>query len=182
MNWNRSFRRMMAPLAMAMAAAAWCAAIIAPPLMHAAGLHATAIVLRAMFAPLCHQVAERSFLIGGEPMAVCARCTGAYVGFLLGSLCLVVCAGVNRNRCGDGQRVPSAALLMLAALPSALDWLVERSGLQSANAVSRALTASVFGTVCVLYVLPAIEELPAEAAGEIRRMMRFVRRPDAGTR
>ncbi|HZI93617.1 MAG TPA: DUF2085 domain-containing protein [Patescibacteria group bacterium] len=181
MNWNRSFRPMTARLVLAMAAATWCAAIVAPPLMHAVGLHAPAIVLRAMFAPLCHQMTTRSFLIGGEPMAVCARCTGACAGFLLGSLGLVVCAGADRNRNGHGHRVPSAALLVLAALPSALDVFVERSGLQSANSISRALTASVFGAVCVLYVLPAIEELPAEAVGEIRRIKRLVRRPDAGT-
>ncbi len=37
-----------------------------------------------LFAGLCHQLPERSFWIGEQPMAVCSRCFGIYVGFFTG--------------------------------------------------------------------------------------------------
>ncbi len=36
------------------------------------------------FMSLCHQIPERSFWLGGQPMAVCSRCIGVYSGFLVG--------------------------------------------------------------------------------------------------
>jgi uncharacterized membrane protein len=38
----------------------------------------------AIFDPVCHQIAERSFHLWHEPLAVCHRCTGLYLGFALG--------------------------------------------------------------------------------------------------
>ena len=182
MKRNHSSRQMLIRVALATCAAAWCAAIVAPPLMHAAGHHASAIILRALFAPLCHQIATRSFLIGGEPLSVCARCTGIYAGFLVCSLGLLAAALVNGDRDRAARRAPGGWLLPLGALPSVLELIAEMSGVQSAGAAWRALAGSMFGVVSVMYVLPAIEELPAELLGEIRRMRRFVRRPHAGTR
>lgn len=40
--------------------------------------------LYALFDPVCHQLAERSFALWGEPLAVCHRCAGLYLGFALG--------------------------------------------------------------------------------------------------
>lgn len=45
---------------------------------------ATADLLYRAFDPVCHQLAARSFHLWGEPLAVCHRCTGLYLGFLLG--------------------------------------------------------------------------------------------------
>jgi uncharacterized membrane protein len=42
--------------------------------------------LRWFFAAVCHQRPERSFVLWGAPLAVCARCTGIYAGAVLGSL------------------------------------------------------------------------------------------------
>jgi len=35
---------------------------------------------RAIFAYLCHQQPERAWLVGGELLPLCARCTGVYAG------------------------------------------------------------------------------------------------------
>lgn len=40
------------------------------------------------FAHSCHQIPERSFWTGGQPMAVCSRCLGIYAGFASGWLLL----------------------------------------------------------------------------------------------
>jgi uncharacterized membrane protein len=41
-------------------------------------------LLYTFFDPVCHQIAERSFHLWHEPLAVCHRCTGLYLGFALG--------------------------------------------------------------------------------------------------
>ena len=47
----------------------------------------TAPLLYAVFDPVCHQIAARSFHAWGEPLAVCHRCSGLYLGFALGIAC-----------------------------------------------------------------------------------------------
>src|SRR5436190_23467383 len=37
---------------------------------------------------VCHQLVSHSFVIGGHPLPVCARCTGIYLGALVGLLML----------------------------------------------------------------------------------------------
>ena len=61
-------------------AALWCLAIVLPALWPEARW------LRILFAPLCHQIPERSFWLNGRPLAVCVRCSGFYFGFLAGML------------------------------------------------------------------------------------------------
>ena len=54
---------------------------MAPPF---AGAYAD--LARWLLHPVCHQIAERSFHLFGEPLAACHRCTGLYAGFTLGVL------------------------------------------------------------------------------------------------
>src|ERR1700733_14202800 len=58
---------------------------LAAPLL--AGTHPlTALLIRNFFSQLCHQDPGRSFLLGGAPVAVCARCLGIYWGVAVGAL------------------------------------------------------------------------------------------------
>lgn len=42
--------------------------------------------MQAIGYAICHQILERSFLIDGSPMPLCARCTGIYLGVMAGFL------------------------------------------------------------------------------------------------
>jgi len=48
------------------------------------------------FSSVCHQRPERCFLFLGEPLAVCARCLGLYLGFFFGLLGSVLLPGFKR--------------------------------------------------------------------------------------
>lgn len=172
-------RHMWLLISIAALAAFWCALIFAPPLMSATGHRGAAAALRMCFSTLCHQIPDRSFAIRGEPLAVCARCTGIYLGFLAG--CLGTVAVSLSSRCGTdrGRTDPGRAPLLLASLPSVLEFLAERSGLLRHAAPARALAGALFGATVVLYFLPAIEELPAEFIKELRRLAPFDRRTHA---
>jgi uncharacterized membrane protein len=43
-----------------------------------------------VFSDFCHQTADRSFWLNGQPMAVCSRCIGIYAGFAFGWFLLPV--------------------------------------------------------------------------------------------
>ncbi|MGB8508357.1 MAG: DUF2085 domain-containing protein, partial [Pyrinomonadaceae bacterium] len=55
-------------------------AIVLAPWARAHGHVLLAEVIYSGFSAACHQMPERSFHAAGFPLAVCARCTGLYVG------------------------------------------------------------------------------------------------------
>jgi uncharacterized membrane protein len=59
---------------------------------------------------ICHRIAERSFLIDGTPMPLCARCTGIYLGVMTGFL-----FAVARQRITAGRLPPLGVNLVLGA-------------------------------------------------------------------
>ena len=56
---------------------------------------------------ICHRLVSHSFMIGAQAMPLCARCTGIYLGALLG---LFTMAGLGRRRSGG---LPSRPLLFV---------------------------------------------------------------------
>ena len=87
-----------APLALAIAA-------LAVPYFVTHGFLVIAFALERGFALVCHQRPERSFVVSGAPVAVCARCLGIYIGAAIGLLLrtsrqlalrsLIVAAAIN---------------------------------------------------------------------------------------
>jgi uncharacterized membrane protein len=57
---------------------------------------------------ICHQLPERSFIIGGRQLPLCARCTGTFLGVVLGLTAMLV---LRRRR---ASRLPP--VLVLAVL------------------------------------------------------------------
>lgn len=68
-----------------LAVVSWCGGIVLAPLVADTVVGA---VLYRFYAVVCHQFESRSFFIGGNPVAVCARCTGIYAGFLIGLIAI----------------------------------------------------------------------------------------------
>jgi uncharacterized membrane protein len=59
---------------------------------------------------ICHRIDERSFHIGGRQLPLCARCTGTFLGAVLGVAAMLV---MRRSRAG---RLPPVAVLVALAL------------------------------------------------------------------
>lgn len=140
--------------ALACAVVAACVGLIfAAPLLAARGDGAASAAVYHLFAPLCHQEPERSFYVAGQPLAVCARCAGVYVGFLA---CLLLYPLARSLRRTD---TPRRAWLVAASLPCVADFLVNFLTPWHNTHSSRALTGALVGAAAVFYTLPALVEI-----------------------
>jgi uncharacterized membrane protein len=146
---------------------AWAvvALLFAAPLAEAAGHRALGWALYRAFAPLCHQIAERSFYVAGHPLAVCARCAGVYAGFALSALLYPLVRPLRRTD------APRRGWLLVIALPCVVDFLINFTGLWHNTHSSRALTGAWLGAGAVFFVVPGL----ADAA----RTLRLRRRGEA---
>jgi len=94
----------------------WLSAIVAAPLL-AADSTLLPGLLYAFFDPVCHQIAERSFHLAGEPLAVCHRCTGLYVGLIVGLLLAPLLSQARDWILEEPRR------LLIFVVPVLLDWV-----------------------------------------------------------
>ena len=123
------------------AAFLWTAAIFLVPLL--AQLDPGNVltpVVRAAGALVCHQRIERSFSIAGQPMPVCARCTGLYLSGTLAALAAWMTLPLMPRR--------TRAAILVAASPTLLTWVAEWAGVAQPGNVIRALAALPLGAAC----------------------------------
>lgn len=127
--------------------------ILVAPLAAAGGYNGVAFAIYRAFGTLCHQLPERSYFIDGHKFAVCARCTGIYAGFAF-TLLLYPLVRSLRN-----TATPPRSLLILAAVPLAIDFSLTFFGFWENTHTSRLLTGALLGSVAVFYVMPGIADL-----------------------
>jgi uncharacterized membrane protein len=92
------------------------------------------LLLERLYGLQCHQRLDRTFAVLGEPLPVCARCSGVYLG-----LGLAVWVGRPRLRLDALKAWMLAAGLVLVA-----DVASEAVGLRPASALFRAFTGAAF--------------------------------------
>lgn len=89
----------------------------------AVGLSALGILLLVAISPpsllgkadlvgyaICHRIAERSFIIGGRQLPLCARCTGTFLGAVLGLSAMLL---LRRSR---ASHLPPASVLLVLVM------------------------------------------------------------------
>lgn len=131
-----------------------CVLIALPPVLG----EAAAATVRGVFDPLCHQLPGRSFHLWGEPLAVCHRCTGIYLGLF---------AGVLAGREWLSLRQFAPALLLLAVAPAGLDWIVGVLGWWNSPPLVQALTGGWFGVLAGMLVAGGLTELVERLLGRM---------------
>lgn len=58
---------------------------------------------------ICHRIPERSFILGGRPLPLCARCTGTFLGSLLGFMAI---SAFGRMKAGKFPPLPILLVLV----------------------------------------------------------------------
>jgi len=114
--------------------------------------------LRLSYAPVCHQLTERSLPVGDGFQAVCARCSGLYLGAVAG---LFVSAALLMGR----RSAPRPIWLAVVAVPTFIDALLPWVGLPALPNYPRLLLAWPVGFVAALFVARGIAEIVASRSG-----------------
>jgi len=138
--------------------------IVFAPWAHAHGHEALSAGVYAGFSATCHQIPERSFHFEGFPLAVCARCFGLYVGGAAGVLLYPLARGLVR------RDAPGRMWLLLAAVPTTVDFALGIFGIWENTHLSRFLTAVILGAAVAFYVVPAALDLSYKRS--LRRALR----------
>ena len=137
---------------------AWVFAILLAPIAKTNGLLSIASPIYHFFSFICHQQAERSFHIAGEPFGVCSRCFGVYFGLLLGFAIYPLWRNI-----GEIEPLPRV-WLFLSLVPISIDWSLTMSGIWENTHLSRFVTGTILGFACATFIIPAIVEITRNLA------------------
>ena len=116
-------------------------------------------LLYAVFAPLCHQDPARCFSLAGYPVAVCGRCLGIDIGFVLGAFAYPLLRGFSR------PRPPAALTFLLASFPIVLDVGGNVAGFWSTPIGLRFALGLIWGSVLPAYFIAGLQELLGRLPG-----------------
>jgi uncharacterized membrane protein len=135
---------------LAAASGSWVALLLSSPLAPAP----LAVAAYATGGFICHQLAERSFHIEGHQLAVCARCSGIYVGtamaFAWQAFRLRPAGKVTARA---PLRVADARTwLLLGALPTVATVVMETWGLWATSNIERAVAGLPLGAGVAIVV------------------------------
>ncbi len=109
------------------------------------------LIARLAFSALCHQQPDRSFVVNGMLMMVCARCAAIYTGLPIGVFfCAPVFKWVRKLQPSklQSERIPispGGVAVFISALPAAFELAAEKLGFPTGN-LSRFFATFPFGT------------------------------------
>ena len=129
------------------------ALILAAPLMLAHGHEIAGQVIYQAFSRACHQIPGRSFFIAGYPLAVCARCTGLYMGLAAGVLLFPLMRPLR------SAETPARLWLIIAAAPTVLDFSLGFFAIWQNTHLSRFVTGALLGMVAAFFIVPGLVDL-----------------------
>lgn len=139
----------------------WMGVIIGAPVAAEYGHSFFAFVVYKSFGYVCHQIPERSFHIFGHSFAVCARCTGIYAGVMTGFLVYPLFRSL-RN-----PESPARIWLLLAPIPTGIDFMFGFTGIWANTHYSRLLTGMILGIGCAFFIVPGLIDLAQTKWGNV---------------
>ncbi|HET7617156.1 MAG TPA: DUF2085 domain-containing protein [Vicinamibacterales bacterium] len=132
----------------------WVVALVWAPSAIASSNPALATMATMVYqggAVVCHQRPERSFVLFGRPMPVCARCTGLYASALAGAaLALAVAMPMGAGR--------ARWVLAIAVAPTIATVMLERAGLAAPSNLVRAVAAIPAGVAAAWLVIGLLRD------------------------
>ena len=108
--------------------------------------------MERMGSAVCHQMAERSFILEGMQMPLCARCTGIYIGVFFAFFFFFL---KKRLQAGKPFSMQQAVLTSLAIVPIGVDGVGSYLGFWESSQLMRILTGSLVGAIVPGFLLMA---------------------------
>ena len=111
---------------------------------------------------VCHQVPERNLWIGGRYLPVCARCTGAYLGFYIGYLLLHM---RKKEACGP----PNLWITFFMVTPMIVDAGTQIVSFRTSTNEIRLVTGLFFGVALAPFLVYLLSQIPTSRKVPILR-------------
>ncbi len=105
--------------------------------------------IKKTFSVVCHQNPERTIIIDGHSMLVCARCSGIYAGALISSFSTLLYGKIY---------IKSNKLLYILSLPILIDWLLVLLGIKAYSRTAAVITGFLFGSIIFLYFYSSLNK------------------------
>jgi uncharacterized membrane protein len=145
----------------------WLGAIVAAPEGLAAGASAAARTSASLVylagRAVCHQRPERSFTRAGQPLPVCARCTGVYAAAPIACLIAICLPAAGLGAASRALATPRA--IAVTALPTvvtvAVEWATGWTSAPARAAAGVVLGLGGAGLVCAAIGHRAATSAPA---------------------
>lgn len=138
----------------------WSVGIVLAPVLSSA-LPGLSSLLYQVYEPICHQIDGRSLHIGGDKLAVCARCSSIYFAFFTS---LLLFPFLRRF---ETQALPHRAWIVLALAPMALDVAFSVVGIHDSSLLTRSLSGAMFGLILPFYLTPVLTEAVAQLRDQL---------------
>jgi uncharacterized membrane protein len=106
--------------------------------------------LYGTYSHICHQYDSRSLHLNGHKLPVCARCSGIYFGFLVGSIGVVAI-----RRRWNGRTLVAWGVFLI---PMLLDVVLNAMGMHDSTILTRILTGLFFGVGASVILSPLMIE------------------------
>ena len=119
------------------AAAVWIAGFVVAPFLAGSFI---ADILYRFYGVVCHQFISRSFVIHDHSLAVCARCSGIYVGFLAGMIAVRLSPELRNIHWRP------VTVLAVSVIPMVIHVAGEMTGIVESSLTLRVVTGGWFGT------------------------------------
>lgn len=107
----------------------------------------------AVFSPVCHQIESRSFFLFGQPLAVCSRCLGIYIGCLAGIGLYPLLRGFGRIQ------LPRTDVFISLSFPIVIDTVGNFAGLWNTVNLARFATGLLWGVILPFYFITGLVDL-----------------------
>ncbi|CAN5402799.1 hypothetical protein BH10BAC5_BH10BAC5_07740 [soil metagenome] len=137
----------------------WCACILlAPYLIDMGGIYSKfSSGIYYFYSSYCHQIRDRSFLLGNNPYGVCSRCTSIYFAFLAGVLAYPFIYRINNTI------LPKVYPLIVAGAFVVADVFFDLfSGIYSNSFITRSVTGGMLGIVLPFYLIPGFVKITGD--------------------
>jgi uncharacterized membrane protein len=143
----------------------WIAAVFAAPYLKSQS-SVCGNLIYAIFSPTCHQIPSRCLSLFGNPLAVCTRCLGIYIGFFMGTCFFPVLGQLS------SVLIPKAKILILLSLPIVIDTAANVLSLWTSPHWLRLATGIIWGMMLPFYFIPGVADifestLPSEKKVEL---------------
>ena len=132
----------------------WCFGIIVPALSNSGESKIfSTFFLNKFYSLVCHQNPNKTFILNGNELEVCARCTGIYFGAFLFSILTFVF---------PVPEIKSKNLLIAGMIPMLIDVVFYSTGIYSYSKAIAFSTGLILGSVCILYIFVSLDHFISE--------------------